>query len=402
MSRSIVRNQQQVFLRLWQSLRPQVGTDFNLPARIQAQLRRREFGARDRRLYRELIYTTLRFLPWIEELAVRSEEQTVHAIAWLAADMPATQEFRQALITDWPDLPPDMAARSNHLGVRGSLIPEWFRDQCPEAFLSPNLDVLHSRAPVWIRLQTETPDPVLAEFSERAWPWRKSDSRTDAYRMLGEPDLTTTAAYQQGRFEIQDLGSQLILASAPIARGSRWLDACAGAGGKTLQLAHDLGPEGRVDAFDARPAALDELRQRLRRGNFTNIQLLRHMPTTMDYDGVLVDAPCSGSGTWRRAPHLKWCTTPADISRHAIRQQELLTRAGGCVRPGGLLLYATCSLSARENDAVVRAFLAANSGFGAWAPTRRLGCIGTEYGLRILPACHDTDGFYVAALRRAR
>ena len=184
--------------------------------------------------------------------------------------------------------------------------------------------------------------------------------------------------------------------------GGRWLDACAGAGGKTLQLARLLGPAGRVDAFDVRAAALAELRHRARRGGFTTVHCLPQLPRTGDYDGVLVDAPCSGSGTWRRAPHLKWCTADDDIAAQTRRQQELLARFSQQLRPGGMLIYATCSLSRQENQEVARAFLAAHPAFGPVAPARAFDGVASEPGLTFLPARHNTDGFYVATFRRAR
>jgi len=402
MSLSIARNQQQTVLRLWRSLQPHLRSDRNLPARIQEALRRREFGARDRRLYRELLYTAVRFLPWVEELTVRSEEEAVRAIAWLAADTPATRGFRETLVPGWPPPPPAISARARHLGVRSELLPEWFHRHCPDAFISPNLEVLHTRPPLWIRLQTDDPGTVLSEFTGRRWRWRKSEVHPEACEVLDEADLTATAAYREGRFEIQDLGSQFVLASASIARGGQWLDACAGAGGKTLQLARLLGPEGRVDAFDPRASALEELRLRARRGGYANIHPLPLTPRTADYDGVLVDAPCSGSGTWRRAPHLKWCTSPADIAAHARRQRALLARFSRLVRPGGLLIYATCSLSCHENQKVVAAYLAAHPGFTAAPFLRTFNCTVEEPGLTILPARHNTDGFFVVPLRRER
>jgi 16S rRNA (cytosine967-C5)-methyltransferase len=243
---------------------------------------------------------------------------------------------------------------------------------------------------------------VWTEFTARHWRWRQPEVLSEACEILDEADLTVTTAYREGWFEIQDLGSQFVLASAPIARGERWLDACAGAGGKSLQLARLLGPAGRVDAFDPRKDALAELRERARRSGYANIHPLTRTPSVVDYDGVLVDAPCSGSGTWRRAPHLKWCTSPADITAHAHRQQELLDRFSRLVRSGGLLVYATCSLSRQENQEVVAAFLAAQPGFATTPPARTFDYPVADPGLTILPARHNTDGFYAVALRRAR
>ncbi|HUJ43969.1 MAG TPA: RsmB/NOP family class I SAM-dependent RNA methyltransferase [Opitutaceae bacterium] len=402
MTPAIAHNQQQIFLRLWRSLQPCVRTDRALPARIQAALRRRAFGARDRRLYRELLYTAIRYLPWIEEIAARSEAKALQAAVWLAADAPATRGFREAVVADWPPLPPTISARAHHLGVAPDLLPGWFRRHCPEVFQSPNLEALQTRAPLWIRLQTDDPATVFSEFSARRWAWRRSEACPDACEILTDVDLTASAAYRGGRFEVQDLGSQMILASAEIERGGRWLDACAGAGGKTLQLARLLGPAGSVDAFDVRPAALEELHRRARRGGFTTVHLLDRLPSAGDYDGVLVDAPCSGSGTWRRAPHLKWCTAAADVAAYARHQQDLLAGFSHQLHPGGMLVYATCSLSRHENQEAARAFLAVHPAFVPLAPARTFDCVAGDPGLTILPARHNTDGFFVAAFRRAR
>ena len=115
---------------------------------------------------------------------------------------------------------------------------------------------------------------------------------------------------------------------------------------------------------------------------------------------MLIDAPCSGSGTWRRAPHLKWTTTPGIIGKRAIQQQTLLAKFAGSVRPGGQLVYATCSLSARENAEIVDAFLASHPDFSREYLKRTFGFKPVAQALTILPARHDTDGFFVAALRR--
>jgi 16S rRNA (cytosine967-C5)-methyltransferase len=399
---SIVRNQQQTFLRLWRRVQPHARTDRNLPSRLQDALRDRGFGSRDRRLYRELLYTAVRHLPWIDELTARSEAEAVRAVAWLAAPTPATRPFREELLAGWPEVPGLMSARAQHLRVKGELLPEWFRSHCPEAFASPNLEQLHARAPLWIRLQSPDPAAVSAEFAANGWPVRWAGVLAGAGEIQAEADVTSTRAHQEGRFEVQDLGSQLVLASAAVAPGGRWLDACAGAGGKTLQLAGLLGPEGRVDAFDIRAGALEELRSREQRGGFANIRLLGQIPDDPAYDGVLVDAPCSGSGTWRRSPHLKWCTTAADVAAHAATQRQLLARFSRLVRPGGLLLYATCSLSRRENQDVVAAFRADHPEFTARPSARAFGCLQDTGGLTILPAVHNTDGFFVAGLLRER
>ncbi|MEO5959240.1 MAG: RsmB/NOP family class I SAM-dependent RNA methyltransferase [Opitutaceae bacterium] len=398
---SLAGSQQKIFLRLLATLRPHLRRDANTPSRIQELFAaNRSFGSRDRRLYRELIYTTLRFLPWIEPLLDSDPTRATQVVAWLAADLPATRAFRTAHGGDWPACPPTVAAKAAHLGANANeLLPPWVARHCAEAAIAPNLDALHTRAPLWLRLQTPDPRGVVEEFSKNGWSWRVAKTLPSAIELLAEADVTRTEAFAQGLVEVQDLGSQLLLESVGIARGGRWLDACAGAGGKTLQLAALLGPDGHVDAHDPRAAALQELEIRTARARLKNIRALT-APPAETYDGVLVDAPCTGSGTWRRAPHLKWCTTPAQVIAAAEKQLALLTQFAPRVKPGGQLLYATCSLSRMENEEVVAAFLAQHATFAPLAPARTFGSTARAVGHAILPATHNTDGFFVAALRR--
>jgi 16S rRNA (cytosine967-C5)-methyltransferase len=489
-------NQLRTFEALWTEIAPHVRTDRNLPARIQQRLaREKRFGSRDRRLYRELLYTALRYLPWLESStdnlrstgdlrstdippvkveaassrldgeAAGSSSMDAPPVApsptdilpaasgntlfppaapltpltshtpptppafalttlWLSPTTPATAPLKQHLLSAHPPRPATIAARAALLGQHpAALLPEWFRAHCPAAFETPNIDTLHTRAPLWLRLQTDDPAPVFAEFTARGWTWRATPARPDALELLApnDPDLTQTESYRRGLIEIQDLGSQLILPAAlPHLKSQtsntplRVLDACAGAGGKTLQLAKLLGPAAQIDATDPRPAALAELRARAARAALKNIRIIPQTTPAPDnpksaqttpastnpkskiqnpkfYDIVVADAPCSGSGTWRRHPHLKYTTRESDIRSAAALQLKILAHHAPLVRPGGgVLIYATCSLSRVENEDVISAFLA--------APAHR--DFTLERQTTILPADHNTDGFFTATLRR--
>lgn len=398
---SLFGSQQKVFLRLLSVLRPHWHTDPSLPLRIQQEFAaNRSFGSRDRKLYRELIYTTLRYLPWIEPLLDTDPARASTIVAWLAADLPATKAYRAGTCGDWPRCPASIASRAAHLHLDPSLLlPAWLARHCPAAGVAPDLDALHARAAVWLRLQTPDPAPVLAEFASLGWAARPAAVLPGALELLSDADITKTNSFLSGLVEVQDLGSQLILASAAIAPGGRWLDACAGAGGKTLQLSERVGPAGQVEAHDIRPAALDELLVRAERAGRDNIRITTQ-PAAGRYAGVLVDAPCSGSGTWRRSPHLKWTTTPATVAEHARQQLALLARFAPCVQPGGHLVYATCSLCPDENEGVLAKFLADHPGFAPRPPVQTFGFEPGPAGLTLLPARHDTDGFFVATLRR--
>ncbi|HEY5079696.1 MAG TPA: RsmB/NOP family class I SAM-dependent RNA methyltransferase [Opitutaceae bacterium] len=385
-------SQERTLLGLVGRLQPRWTRDAALPAAIEAMLRAdRRLGARDRRLYRELLYTALRYRPWVEPLLGSDSTEAVRRIAWLAAGTPAVAPFRSEIAAGLPPCPPGVDEKARILGEGAdALTPEWFRGECPGALSPPLRETLLSRAPLWIRLQAADPGPVLLEFEKRGWPWRRSPLLAGAILLPAESDALRTDAFREGRIEIQDVGSQLVLETAGVPPGGHWLDACAGAGGKTLQLASMLGPGGRVGARDPRPAALAELARRAARAGLAGaIEIAPRGDPAGGYDGVLVDAPCSGSGTWRRSPHLRWVTTAAAVRSAASLQLRLLRENAPLVRPGGLLVYATCSLCRTENESVVEAFLGAEPGVRP-----------ALAGKRLMPEIHDGDGFFVATFRR--
>lgn len=425
MTPAIAANQQRLFLAFLAELRPHVRRDSALPRRIKELLaRQRAIGSRDRKLYRELIYTWLRFLPWTDPLLDSAPDLGAKVIAWLAPDLKATTAYRAAHCGDWPAGPATLAEKAAVLERRvgplepaevsgsapcslqeapvfspAALLPAWFHEHCPAAFAPPHLDAINTRANVWVRLQCQDRNIVLDEFRGKQWTWETAADFPDALCLPPNAEVANTDAYRRGFVEIQDLGSQLVLATAPITPGERWLDACAGAGGKTLQLARLLGDAGHVDATDIRPEILDELRDRAQRARLTNVRITG--TPERQYDGVLVDAPCSGSGTWRRQPHLKWYVKPASIAAFAQTQRGILAAHAPRVKPGGLLIYATCSLSHHENRDVVAAFLAAHPHFSPVPAADTHGGTFDGHGTTLLPGTRNTDGFYVATLRRA-
>jgi 16S rRNA (cytosine967-C5)-methyltransferase len=313
-------------------------------------------------------------------------------VIWLGAGSPEIDPIRPEITAGMPPCPGSAEAKAAALGADvDALSPAWLRGECPAAFRPPLRDVLLRRAPLWLRLQAPGAGAVRQEFEANGWPWQESALLPGALRLPPRGmDVVRTRAYEAGLVEIQDLGSQLILAGSPPAPGGRWLDACAGAGGKALQLAALLGESGVVTARDSRPAALAELTARAARAGLgARIRVGDPADPDGGFDGVLVDAPCTGSGTWRRFPHLKWTTKPEAPERFARIQLRLLRENAGRVRPAGLLVYSTCSLCSSENEAVARDFLSAEPGFKL------------EEQRPLLPQEHDGDGFFVARFRRA-
>jgi 16S rRNA (cytosine967-C5)-methyltransferase len=381
-----------MFLEIVGRLRPHWRSDIGLPARIDSLLAGdRRMGSRDRRLYRELAYTTLRYLPWIEPHLDGDPDEAVRRAAWLAADSPSVAPFRSEAAAGMPACPADTGEKARILGADAdALSPAWMRDECPDAFSPPLREALLSRAPLWLRLQKGDEQTVLEEFDSLGWQWLRSRLAAGAIALPPGTDVSKTRSYLSGAVEIQDIGSQLVLASVGVKPGGHWLDACAGAGGKTLQLAALLGESGCVTARDTRRSSLDELSARAARaGTGNRLRVGDPSGPQGGFDGVLVDAPCTGTGTWRRSPHLRWITQAAGVRAAAELQLRLLRENAARVRQGGILAYATCSLCRTENNGVVDAFLAGAPGFSSALAGRTL-----------LPQSHDGDGFFVASFRR--
>jgi 16S rRNA (cytosine967-C5)-methyltransferase len=227
--------------------------------------------------------------------------------------------------------------------------------------------------------------------------------------------LSTLDAFRAGEIEVQDEGSQIAALLADAQPGMRVVDFCAGAGGKTLALAAAMHNRGHLVACDVSAARLERATQRLRRAGASIVQrqaltderdkwVKRHRQS---FDRVFVDAPCTGTGTWRRNPDAKWRLGPEELARLVALQAEILDSAARLVKPSGRLVYATCSLLREENEDQINGFLASHSDFALlpigeiWRAT-----IGSEPPaagdmLRLTPARHGTDGFFVAVLQRA-
>ncbi|MGO9363762.1 MAG: RsmB/NOP family class I SAM-dependent RNA methyltransferase, partial [Rhodomicrobium sp.] len=228
------------------------------------------------------------------------------------------------------------------------------------------------------------------------------------------PNVEAEPAHGRGWFEIQDEGSQIAALLAGAEPRMQVADICAGAGGKTLAMAAQMRNTGQIYAYDADPIRFRPIFERLKRAGARNVQTL---PPGQDdalaalegrMDLVLIDAPCSGTGVWRRRPDAKWRLTPVQLMERTAEQSRLLPIAAPLVKPGGTLAYVTCSLLPEENDKRIEGFLESNPGFTALDVTDRAARILTrpvknrlapgKPGLLLTPAWHETDGFYIALL----
>jgi 16S rRNA (cytosine967-C5)-methyltransferase len=296
-------------------------------------------------------------------------------------------------------------------------VPDWLyprlRAQYGES-LGAEMAALSEPAPLDLRvnLLKGTRDQAQAALAAEGWEARPTPLSPWGLRIEGRRPVTTGPAFQSGLVEIQDEGSQLIAALTGAAPGMRVVDWCAGAGGKTLALAAMMGNRGQIVACDVSASRLDGAVRRLRRAGVNNVE--RHLVEPGDkwakrragaFDRVLVDAPCTGSGTWRRNPDARHRLLESDLLELTRKQSSILDTAAALVRPGGRLVYATCSLLQEENEGQVSTFLVRHPEFvlvppaQAWPFAEPLACAEV---LSLSPARHGTDGFFAAVLRRAQ
>ena len=214
---------------------------------------------------------------------------------------------------------------------------------------------------LWIRAKAGT-GVTLAKKLSHFFPASQSP---DALRYTGITDLYRTPEFQAGEFEIQDLASQLVSLAAAPQPGQTWWDACAGEGGKTMHLSDLMQNKGLLWASDRSLRRLAKLKERAARAKVFNFRTVpwegyAKPPTKTKFDGILVDAPCSGVGTWQRNPHARWTTLPKDVHELAAVQRKLLDHVAGSLKPGGRLVYAVCTLTRAETTDVAAAFTAAH------------------------------------------
>jgi 16S rRNA (cytosine967-C5)-methyltransferase len=290
-------------------------------------------------------------------------------------------------ITDWRDR---------------TSIPDWLASALESAVgdEAPALaDAINSPGPITIRVNRAktTRDELRAHLEREGRPTLLGHWSDDALHLTTRPaNLTATQAWRDGLFEIQDEGSQLLVALVP--RTGSVLDLCAGAGGKTLALASRT-PDRALHATDVDLARLDRLRPRATRAGALVSIHGASPPANLRVDHVLIDAPCSELGSLRRGPDLRWRLEPSSFSRWPPIQRSLIDLGARHLLPGGTITYATCTLGPEENEHVVASFLAANPQFSSERPALPDALLGADGALRLFPHRHGTDGFFGVLLR---
>ena len=382
----------------------------------------RELGQNDRAFVAEAVYAVLRRRRSLEAaaasaaprallLAALSRVQGLSARALEGALRPGEAAIlaraRAARDADWP------------AAVRADL-PDWLwqrleAEQGPVEAMRIAQGLLNP-APLDLRVNLARTDreSALAALASSGLACVPTPYSPAGVRLEGKPAINRHPLFEQGLVEVQDEGSQLLAYLVAPRRGEMVADFCAGAGGKTLAMAMLMRGTGRLYAMDVSAKRLHALAPRAARAGVSNVHPLalagegdvRAKRLAGKLDRVLVDAPCSGFGTLRRNPDLKWRHGPDAIIELANKQFSILHAAARLVKPGGRLVYATCSILEAENEAVVERFVAVHPEFAALSCGELLAAqrIALPAGerLRLWPHLHGTDGFFAAALERRR
>jgi 16S rRNA (cytosine967-C5)-methyltransferase len=364
----------------------------------------RRWGSRDRRFFAETVYGCVRW--WRKYWAIIGEEPVIefdalwqvwgvhHAL--VHGDLPLWPEFENYTFEDIRK----KAAALKLSRVQAESIPDWL-DQLGEEELGARwpaiLHALNEKAPVDLRVNTlkTTREKLRVQLKAEEIETDEFPPVPTAVILRERKNVFTTQAFKDGLFEVQDRASQLVAPFLHVEPGHRVIDACAGAGGKSLHLAALLKNKGKVIAMDIHEWKLKELRTRAARDGVDVIEArwiesaktIKRLEGTADR--VLLDVPCSGLGVLRRNPDSKWKLKPEEIKRLQTLQAEILSGYSKMVKPGGLLVYATCSILPSENERQIEKFLAENS--EQWT---------LQEQLRVDPDQGRGDGFFAARLLR--
>lgn len=383
----------------------------------------RALGSRERHTLAETTYTVLRQRLLFQHLAQSGQgpiERRLAILGWQgnagflrgALGPPEQQWLEQVQAVDRATLPERL--RHN--------LPDWLAEKLKASLgddFWPFVDAMSEAAPLDLRVNTfkVKRDDAQAALKAAGIETEPTPYSPIGLRAQGKPALQKTEPFTRGDVEVQDEGSQLLVLAVDAKRGEMVVDFCAGAGGKTLALGAAMRNTGRLYAFDTSGHRLAALKPRLARSGLSNVYPIQIAHERDDrvkrlagkIDRVLVDAPCSGLGTLRRNPDLKWRQTAQGIDEMGAKQFAILSSAARLVKPGGRLVYSTCSLLDEENEAVAAAFDAEHAkdftvldvaeALGK-AQVREAGQLVRGPYLRLWPHRHGTDGFFAAAWQR--
>ena len=380
----------------------------------------RTLGQEERAFVAESVFGVLRHKRVLDHLTGEGGPRKL-LLAWLArfgrADPVALASVVKPAEAQWLVDVRAMGIETLAPAVRAEL-PDWVWERLVGELSEPGLlalgSALQEPAPLDLRVNTTRTDraAVLRTLGEAGMDASPTPYSPIGVRVGGRPALHRHPLFTEGHVEVQDEGSQLIGFLLSPRRHDLVVDFCAGAGGKALMLGAMMNSQGRVYAFDVSPARLSRLKPRLKRSGLSNLHphLLKNEHDTKvkrlagKIDRVLVDAPCSGLGTLRRNPDLKWRQSGETVAEMRLKQGTILRSAATLLKPGGRLVYATCSLLREENEEIVESFAAERPEFARVSCAKLLQshqiALDTGENLRLWPHVHGTDGFFGAIFER--
>ncbi|MDR3300666.1 MAG: RsmB/NOP family class I SAM-dependent RNA methyltransferase [Candidatus Accumulibacter sp.] len=381
----------------------------------------RGLGQQDRAFIAETVYAVLRRKRSLSACCLDNVTSRRLVLAALACAQGLNRRELEPVIneseTKWLGLA--KAVRFDELPAAVRLdLPDWLYEALSGQYAADELEKLanglNQAAPLDLRVNTlkTTREAVLDALRAEGIDAAACRFSPLGIRLAGKPSLARHPLFLDGSIEVQDEGSQLLGFLLQPKRGEMVADFCAGAGGKTLLLGAMMHSQGRLYAFDIAEKRLSRLKPRLARSGLSNVHPAR-IDSEHDIkikrlagklDRVLVDAPCSGLGTLRRNPDLKWRQTPDGVAELIDKQASILRAAAALLKPGGRLVYATCSLLDGENDGVADGFLACHPGFAPLSAGELLNrqeiAVYTGERLRLAPHRHGTDGFFAVVMER--
>ncbi|MGQ2980538.1 MAG: RsmB/NOP family class I SAM-dependent RNA methyltransferase [Polaromonas sp.] len=389
---------------------------------VSRHFREQRLGPRERATVAETIYGVLRKKNLYTYLAQHGSGPTERRLAILG--FAAERDFLLGALSDQEK---DWLARCDQvkpddlMELHRHNLPAWLveplKAQLGDDFW-PLVDSLNAPAGLDLRVNTlkDKRAEVQKELARAGIKSVATPYSPWGLRLTTKPALNKLDTFTRGAIEVQDEGSQLLALLVDAKRGEMVVDFCAGAGGKTLALGASMRNTGRLYAFDTSGHRLDALKPRLARSGLSNVHPVAIAHERDDrikrlagkIDRVLIDAPCSGLGTLRRNPDLKWRQTPQAIAELTAKQAAILQSAARLLKPGGRLVYATCSVLRDENEAIAEAFTAANKEFTPLETSEVLTHLGVEGAarlcsgpyLRLWPYLHQTDGFFAAVWQK--
>jgi 16S rRNA (cytosine967-C5)-methyltransferase len=401
-----------------------------LPARAPADQLLRQFfrdhknlGSRDRALVADTVYAALRRRRLLEAITPRATPREIALATLVKLQGIGIGQIESVLRGDEKQWLAALKARDldeEPFEVRADL-PDWviarLRKTMDDDALLALARGLQQPAPLDLRVNPlKAPrDAVLDRLDYDGIAAKPARHSPLGVRLADKPALNRHPMFLDGAVEVQDEGSQILGMLVEPRRGEMVVDFCAGAGGKTLQMGAAMHSQGRLYAFDVSDARLEHLGPRLKRSGLSNV-FPQRIANENDakvkrlrgkIDRVLVDAPCTGLGTLRRNPDLKWRQSEAGLAELNVKQRAILESAASLVKPGGRLVYGTCSLLREENEDIVKGFLGAHPDFQLVPVSevlKRLGLkiSGSETFLHLYPHVHETDGFFAAVMERAK